>query len=436
MDLFATYTAELGEYTGRILVSPSGSYQKRDIQKSLFSTRQVERHLRELIPIEELRDAGSFFTGDDLAGDAARYFGNSISRKSVIVDPACGAGNLLIACSKRLPITKSSLRKTLMLWGRCLVGFDLFAEFVEATKLRLILEAVSRGARSDIFDLEEAKELLPHIQEGDAFSNPATIARATHIIINPPYYKMPAGESCDWAVGKINAAAKFMEFVAMNANRGICVSAILPDVLRSGSRYEKWRALISSKMNCSVVSSGRFDSNTDIDVFLLKAKISSQNTEPDWLGVQSSGECVGDYFDISIGPVVPYRDKQDGESTPYIHPKKLPLWGKVQSSEIEESWKFSGTLKKPPFVAIRRTSSPSDTYRAAGTLIAGKQKIAVENHLIIARPKSRYVRDCQKLLQVLKQEETNDFLNQRIRCRHLTVSAVKEIPWIGDYSCE
>jgi len=26
----------------------------------------------------------------------------------------------------------------------------------------------------------------------------------------------------------------------------------------------------------------------------------------------------------------------------------------------------------------------------------------------------------------------DDFLNQRIRCRHLTVSAIKEIPWIGE----
>jgi hypothetical protein len=88
-------------------------------------------------------------------------------------------------------------------------------------------------------------------------------------------------------------------------------------------------------------------------------------------------------------------------------------------------------LKQPPFVAIRRTSSPSDTFRAAGTLVIGKQMIAAENHLIIARPKSGSIDDCRKLLRMLRNPDTNNFLNQRIRCRHLTVSAVREIPWVG-----
>ena len=432
MNLFSTYTTELGRYTGEVLAAPVGSYKRRDIRESLFSTQQVEQHLRSLIPIEELRDAGSFFTGDDMADEAAEYFGASISGKSLIVDPACGAGNLLIASSKKLPIIKCSLRKTLAVWGRCLAGMDLFDVFVEATKLRLILEAVSRGARPDILDIDEAKELFPQIQEADAFDHGIALKRATHVIINPPYHKMPASDLCAWADGKINAAAKFMDLVAANATQGTYVSAILPDVLRSGSRYEKWRTLISSKLKCSVLSAGRFDSNTDVDVFLFNGQAASSGSTPDWLGVEHCARTIGDYFDISIGPVVPYRDKQAGVSSPYIHPRQLPLWEEVRVQEIKETWNYVGTLKKPPFVAVRRTSSPSDTYRAGGTLIKGRQKIAVENHLIVVRPKSGRVGDCRKLLRVLQNNKTNDFLNQRIRCRHLTVSAVKEIPWIGD----
>jgi hypothetical protein len=39
------------------------------------------------------------------------------------------------------------------------------------------------------------------------------------------------------------------------------------------------------------------------------------------------------------------------------------------------------------------------------------------------------LRDCEKLVQVLRRESTTEWLNERIRCRHLTVSAVADIPW-------
>ena len=57
--------------------------------------------------------------------------------------------------------------------------------------------------------------------------------------------------------------------------------------------------------------------------------------KPDWLGVKHSAKTVADYFDISIGPVVPYRDKQTGPTSPYIHPKQLPLWAEIKDSDIE-----------------------------------------------------------------------------------------------------
>jgi len=429
MNSFSAYTAELGRYTGDALVYSCKSVHTMDLDRSIFSAQEVERRLRSLIPIQQLRDAGSFFTGDDLASETAWLFKETISKQSVIIDPACGAGNLLLACSRKLPVKRTSLGKTLEVWGQSLAGLDLFEVFVEATKLRLILEAVCRGARPDIVDIDEAKGLLPHIQEGDAFQHAETLKQATHIIVNPPFYKMPAGKSCEWADGKINAAAKFMEFIANHARKGCLVSAILPDVLRSGSRYEKWRMLIAEKLDCAVLPSGRFDRKTDVDVFLLSGAVSDSAKKTDWLGVDKAKMCVGDFFDISIGPVVPYRDKRSGKAVPYIHPRNLVVWEEVKDVDLKEAWKYSGTLKTPPFVAIRRTSSPSDTYRAAGTLIKGTQKIAVENHLIVARPKSGKVGECRKLLQILKNPKTNDFLNQRMRCRHLTVLAVREIPW-------
>ena len=429
MNSFSTYTAELDKYAGEILISSLNAFDRSCLKESVFSAKEVERRLRAVIPIQELRDAGSFFTGDELAEEAVGHFGNSITVKSFVIDPACGAGNLLIAVSKKLPVIEFSLRDTLAIWGQSLAGLDLFGEFVETTKLRLILEAVSRGAYPDLVNIGEAKALFPYIQENNAFKHSEVLKRATHIIVNPPFYKMPAGDSCEWADGKVNAAAKFMDLIVNSVLCGSLVSAILPDVLRSGTRYEKWRTLISEKLECSVFPSGRFDRKTDIDVFLLSGTVSNSQEEPDWLGVEDARQSVGDFFDVSIGPVVPYRDKKDGEAVPYIHPKNLGVWDEVMVSDIADTWNYSGTLKKPPFVAIRRTSSPSDTYRAAGTLVKGTQMVAVENHLIVARPKSGRVGDCRTLLEILQSSQANDFLNQRIRCRHLTVSAVREIPW-------
>lgn len=83
-------------------------------------------------------------------------------------------------------------------------------------------------------------------------------------------------------------------------------------------------------------------------------------------------------------------------------------------------------------MVIRRTSSPKDKYRASGAIISGKELVAVENHLIIIKPKNNTVKACNELLDLLKSESTNSFLNSRIRCRHLTVSAVKNIPYANN----
>jgi hypothetical protein len=39
------------------------------------------------------------------------------------------------------------------------------------------------------------------------------------------------------------------------------------------------------------------------------------------------------------------------------------------------------------------------------------------------------VRTCRELLDILKDDQTTHWLDQRIRCRHLTVAALDELPW-------
>jgi hypothetical protein len=55
--------------------------------------------------------------------------------------------------------------------------------------------------------------------------------------------------------------------------------------------------------------------------------------------------------------------------------------------------------------------------------------VAVENHLIVFLPKNNKLSECKRLLRVLKSRKTDQWLNNRIRCRHLTVRSLNELPW-------
>jgi hypothetical protein len=105
----------------------------------------------------------------------------------------------------------------------------------------------------------------------DAFTSPS-IERNTCIAVNPPFGYIQASSNCKWATGKIQVAAWFLEQLLLRTETGQHVVAILPDVLRSGTRYEKRRHIISSL--CSSIKIevvGRFDDTTDVDVFIMHA---------------------------------------------------------------------------------------------------------------------------------------------------------------------
>ena len=434
MNKFATFNHELGTFADEMLFASPKVLRKVDFSISPLSTQHLNTQLRNLIPIDDLRSAGSFFTCDKLGLTALDYFIGNLRDATLILDPACGAGNLLIACSKKLPVKRNSLLDTLTAWGTKLAGFDIHKEFVEATKIRLILEAISRGATPDSRNIKQLKSMFSFIKVQDGLKKNSIFESASHIIINPPYCKMLLPETCAWGNGNINSAAVFLEKCIENSKKGTQIVAILPDVLRSGSRYEKWREFISynAKINLKII--GRFDSKTDVDVFLLCGKIRAGQTTKSFWAEQtvSNNITIEDYFIVSTGQVVPYRDKEEGPTFCYISPSILTGQVDLHTNNITFKRQYSGTVAVPPFVVIRRTSSPSDVPRARGTIIRGNQPVAVENHLVILKPKSGYVRDCKKLLNVLANPITDDFLNIRIRCRHLTVSAIKNIPWIGE----
>ena len=99
--------------------------------------------------------------------------------------------------------------------------------------------------------------------------------------------------------------------------------------------------------------------------------------------------------------------------------------------EATEKRRFRGTVLNPPLIVIKRTSSPSDRNRASATIINLREPVAIENHMIVVTPKDGKMDTCRKLMRILQNQKTNDFLNERIRLRHLTIGVIKDIPLLG-----
>lgn len=382
--------------------------------------------IRDTVSIEKLKEDGIFFTGDSLSCKAAAYL--TIDRNSKILDPTCGNGNLLLSVIEKLP-KEEKLSDTLCLWGNMLFGFDLISEFIETVKLRIIIRAINISSIIDITDLSEMKEMLPNIIKGNIYDNKQIFENISHVLMNPPFINQKAEKN--WATGNINSAALIYNFCLENALLNTQIVAILPDVLRAGSRYEKWRKLTSSLLlNLTITAEKKFDKQTNVDVFILNGR-KEENHSTNWPYLKETSMTLKDFFDISVGPYVPYRATHEGDKRPYIFPLNLKTWETTDIENITSFTEYDGTLFLPPLIAIRRTSSPKDKYRASASLVLGKKQMVVENHLIICKPKDNKLETCEKLFVYLKSKKVNDFLNERIRCRHLTVTAVKEIP-VGD----
>ena len=391
------------------------------------SSSGIDLTLRNIVEIKEMRAAGVFFTGDELAKDVFQGFKSEIKKHSKVLDPTCGCGNLLIHASSFLDVNKS-LNNTITEWSKVLHGYDLYSEFVECTKIRLILEAIHRGSEIDL-SLGQAIKKLKNIKAFNAKEiNFKDLAGISHIVMNPPFSMWKPENTEIWKTGKVNAAALVFEWYLKYAPEECQFSAILPEVLRSGTRYQEWRNLIEQSLQGKVKTFGRFNNKTDVDVFTLHGQKKINQPHNLWrYRTPEKVRTIENNFKISVGPLVAYRSPLVGPKAPYLHPRNTPAWATIY--KFDELRQYSGRLIKPPFVVIRRTSRPGDRHRATGSIVIGTEEIAVENHLIVAEPKNRALSECNKLVKLLKTDYCNDFLNDRIRCRHLTVQSVKEIPY-------
>ena len=395
---------------------------------------QATSALQKLVPLRVRRKEGLFFTSTQLANKIAKRLAPKLQAGVRLLDPACGAGNLLLACAKYLPVG-TNLAETLRLWSNSIIGYDLYPEFICATQFRLAFFAASH-----------------HFDEGEAIRNinPAYIFDklivedffsqvipddVDCIVVNPPFGYIDAPTDCRWATGKIQHAGQFLERLFCIAHKNQHIIAILPDVLRSGTRYRKWRALISGMCSSlEIEMAGQFDGNTDVDVFILDAVVgNSPEVMIKWPDFQQRNagtkHVVGDFFEVNVGSVVPHRDPIEGPLYPYIHARTASAWQTIR--QIREDRQYAGRVFDPPFVVVHRTSSPKDKSRCIATLIDIEQHVAVENHLLVLLPIDNSINSCRLLLDVFRSEQSTNWLNQRIRCRHLTVSSLRELPWLG-----
>ncbi len=351
-------------------------------------------------------------------------------KDAIIHDPSLGVGDLLLAAASRLPLQRT-VNATLRQWGRQLTGTDLHPEFVHGAKARLVLLARQRH-HVKASDVTSTSGFFPGIRIADGLTQLVAYERATHLFLNPPFGAVDAPADCDWAGGRITSAALFVETALERARPGTELLAILPDVLRSGSFTAQWRQRVEQLADVKLVEPyGVFDDSADIDVFLLRAvrrKPDQPRTPHPWTtAANQPTTTIADFFYVHVGRVVPHRDPETGREHPYIHPRCIPTWKIVR--KFSEKRRHEGKVYKPPFVAIRRTSRPGHSYRAAATVITGKKSVAVENHLIVCEPMDGTLAACRSLMLQLKSEAVNKFLDDRIRCRHLTVGSV-----VRDYS--
>jgi len=387
------------------------------------------RALRELIGIDHLRDSGAFFTSPEFARILWSDSLDSLDSESVVVDPACGAGDLLLPAAVHLLEAGASEG----LYTR-IRGTDREESFVGAARARLRLASLRGVIGAETGDFLGVKSM-------DFLLNPAEIiAGATHVVLNPPFSNVIVSDSTTWARGSTNAAAVFIDLCLEHMPVGSRLLAILPEVLKSGTRYERWRERTGSRtvLN-SIRELGQFDSKTDVHVFALDVtKVRDESiVASSWWAKTTGGQSdatVGDHFEVKVGSVVPHRHSEEGAPVKYLSARDIAPWEQI--STVKSQRRFSGRLDTGPVVLVRRTSRPGELYRARGTIVTDTDPVAYENHLIVLKPRDGTIASCERLLENLRDPKTTLFLDSAIKLRHLTVSSVRNIPWHAGKSDE
>jgi len=387
--------------------------------------------VNEILGRPRRRREGLYFSGSrwgQLVADAL-----PTERCERVVDPACGIGDLLLATARHLPLGPT-LEATLRAWSSRLVGVDLHGPFLALAWHRLQALAMDRHGL-----------VHPHLRLGTMCPASFRVANSLRekwrlragdgVVMNPPFQAIAAPLGTINGTGRVTAALAFLERAIGHAPPGVHVVALVPEVIRSGSRYARLRDWLAQRcQQLHFKAHGQFSEEANIDVALLVATTRSPTSRlilVDEANAASKAPAaavvrrLGDVCSVHVGAVVPHRTRKNGPRQPYIAVVDVTPWEETSPTRTVG---YRASTHAPPFVVVRRTSGPRDKERVRATIVRGEAPILVENHLLVLTPNVHSVRACRELAAALKRPQTSSWLNERIRCRHLTVGAVREIP--------
>jgi hypothetical protein len=425
MKAYEPFVQELQRQVATFISQPRHTWREAALK---YTNGFAAEELRRLVDLDTRRKFGAFFTDTTLAGAVLNFFLPDFTEESFIYDPACGTGNLLISVAEYCNNNGRSINLK-----KQLLGTDIHNEFVRAARLRLMTEYLLK------LNVTNNCQVTPDefsIVQGNGLEDNPFFKKATHFFVNPPFNQIAYSEKLGWANGKVSAASLFVKKILDYCNPGASVIAILPDVLKSGSRYKKWRGEIEQKANVGQIKLlGQFDNYADVDVYAIsltrKTRKNGRLKKLNQLdsNLRHNKLVISDLFKVSVGTVVDNRDIHQGECRPYVVSRGLEGW--TVQKVISKTRKHLGKAIIGPFVVIKRTSRLTDKKRAIATIINSKEPTYVDNHLIVLRPKTRTLKACKEVVSILKEQRINEWINMNIRCRHLTVKVVKSIPLVS-----
>jgi hypothetical protein len=370
-----------------------------------------------------LRNNGAFFSGDAITSFLLK---DIVKTKRTIFDPTAGCGDLILRYLDGLNVN-SSFEKTIEDWETIVFAAERECSFVKMIKLRLWLLAKLKHGKN----LKISQCVLPNFDDRfrgvvhcDALKNHLFL-NPSLILMNPPFQQVDSCGEYPWCSGKVSLAAIFL-YEMLQRYPTACVAAILPDVLRAGSRYEKLRKLLKFDLQEQARIFGRFDSLTDVDVFTINFDPGRKKVIPQ-KKARRQRDLISDYFEVHVGAVVPYRDKNRGRECFYLTAKNVPPGSIIAS--VKERIKSCHAPVKGPFVVVRRTSSPSDKLRCVSAIVQSHSEFHLDNHMIYIKPNNSKceLKLCQQVHAFFSSAECTSIINNLIRCRHLTIQIIRNL---------
>ena len=363
-----------------------------------------------------------------------------------VLDPACGAGALL------LPVLREHLgaaarvdaRLALNALPNYIAGIDNDPAAAWLASVLLASEMLPILARTE---QARRKPLPALVRHGDGLAAVKQPVRA--VIMNPPYGRVRLDEDerarfADSLYGHANLYGLFMAAALESLDSAGVLAALVPTSFLAGRYFENLRAVLAKHAALREISfvadrrSGSFSGvlqETCLATFSRAkarrltvaningqvsevARLASPRTQGPWLLPRRADDApvaaaaagmpltlTGAGWKISTGPLVWNRRKADLGAAP-ARSRLMVLWaadidgGIVHRDPVRDNARFltmSGTDEQvmvldQPAVLIQRTTAPEQNRRLVAAQLSAEVlaewggRIAVENHVNVARP--------------------------------------------------